>query len=202
MQTCDSSGGFALQAITGAEVLPWLPLSSTLPPLSNIRKCPGAFADFLRHQIQPRLPIMISFRLGTSFTAPAGVLHPCSSKSVKEGGTEEGHARKSSAWRIRGLPWSCWRPAALAFQRRGQICRSTSKTCNSNDCKACTFSRTSPLHLEVDGISAAIHLQCFFFDTGTARALLHPATQASLGFQKGLCQRAARPLELVDCRQL
>ncbi|CAE7904574.1 acr-2 [Symbiodinium microadriaticum] len=43
--------GFALQAITGAEVLPWLPLSSTLP-----------------------LPIMISFRLGTSFTAPSGVL--------------------------------------------------------------------------------------------------------------------------------
>eukprot|EP00439_Symbiodinium_sp_Y106_P056638 s1806_g7.t4 len=76
--------GFALQAITGAEVLPWLPLSSTLP-----------------------LPIMISFRLGTSFTAPAGVL------------------------------------AALELLAPGGFSFS----------EACTFSRTSPLHLEVDGFT-------------------------------------------------
>ncbi|CAE6925445.1 POLR1B [Symbiodinium natans] len=43
--------GFALQAITGAEVQPWLPLSSTTP-----------------------LPVMVTFRLGTSFTAPPAVL--------------------------------------------------------------------------------------------------------------------------------
>ncbi|CAE7615871.1 POLR1B [Symbiodinium sp. CCMP2456] len=76
--------GFALQAITGAEVLPWLPLSSTLP-----------------------LPIMISFRLGTSFTAPAGVL----------------------------AALELLAPSGFSFS------------------EACTFSRISPLHLEVDGFT-------------------------------------------------
>ncbi|CAE7320313.1 POLR1B [Symbiodinium sp. KB8] len=76
--------GFALQAITGAEVLPWLPLSSTLP-----------------------LPIMISFRLGTSFTAPSGVL----------------------------AALELLAPSGFSFS------------------EACTFSRISPLHLEVDGFT-------------------------------------------------
>ena len=54
--------------------------------------------------LQPRLPIMISFRLGTSFTAPSGVLHPCGTKSVEGHRAEQRHAWKELRWLSEGCP--------------------------------------------------------------------------------------------------
>ena len=77
---------------------------------------------------------------------------------------------------IRGLPWSCWRPVASAFQRHAEMCcHSASKACASNECKACTFSRISPLHLEVDGISASV--LCLLLGLDTLQLRIHVASR-------------------------
>ena len=102
---------------------------------------------------QSRLPVMITFRLGTSFTAPASVQPPSSTSG--EWSERSGSDVLSLHCVMQGLPWRCWRRAASAFQRyRFQTLFRSLSCFSSCPGKACTFSRISPLHLEIDGCLA------------------------------------------------